>query len=58
MKIQIGVDWKLSTILYRKSNDCAVLLHSHSNHSLKCKESIIFSQALRYNLLIADDHLL
>ena len=58
MKIQIGVDRKLSTILYSKSNDCAVLLHSHSNHSLKCKESIIFSQALRYNLITADDHLL
>ena len=37
---------------------CAALLHFHSNHSLKCKERIVFSQALIYNLLIADDALL
>ena len=34
------------------------LLKFHSNHSPICKESIVFSQALRYNLLIADDKLL
>ena len=58
MKIHIGADHKLSTTLYRKPTDCAALLHFHSNHSLKCKESILFSQALRYNLLIADDKVL
>ena len=58
MKIHIGTDHKLSTTLYRKPTDCAALLHFHSNHSLKCKESIVFSQALRYNLLIADDNVL
>ena len=58
MTIQIGANRKLSTTLFRKPTDCAALLHFHSNHSLKCKESIVFSQALRYNLLIADDHLL
>ena len=58
MKIHIGADRKLSTTLYRKPTDCAALLHFHSNHSLKCKESIVFSQALRYNLLIADDNVL
>ena len=58
MKIQIGEKRKLSTTLFREPTDCAALLHFHSNHSLKCKESIVFSQALRYNLLIADDHLL
>ena len=58
MKILIGTDRKLSTTLYRKPTDCAALLHFHSNHSLKCKESIVFSQALRYNLLITDDTLL
>ena len=47
MKVQIGADRKLSTTLYRKPTDCVVLLHFHSNHSLKCKESIIFSHALR-----------
>ena len=58
IKIHIGADRKLSTTLYRKPTDCAALLHFHSNHSLKCKESIAFSQALRYNLLIADDNVL
>ena len=58
MKIHIGADRKLSTTLYRKPTDCAALLHFHSNHSLKCKESIVFSQALRDNLLIADDNIL
>ena len=46
MKIHIGADRKLSTTLYRKRTDCAALLHFHSNHSLKCKESIVFSQVL------------
>ena len=58
MKIHIGADRKLSTTQYRKPTDCAALLHFHSNHSLKCKGSIIFSQAVRYNLLIADDNVL
>ena len=58
MTILIRVDHKLSTTLYRKPTDCATLLHFHSDHSLKCKESIVFSQALRYNLVIADDNLL
>ena len=52
--IHIGADRKLSTTLYRKTTDCAALLHFHFNHSLKCKQSIVFSQALRYKLLIAD----
>ena len=56
--VLIRADRKLSTILYRKHTDCVALLHFHSNHSLKWKESIVFSQALRYNLLIADDNLL
>ena len=58
MKIHVGADRKLSTTLYRKPTDCTALLHFHSNPSLKCKESIVFSQALRYNLLIADDNIL
>ena len=58
MRIHIRANRKLSTTLYSKSTDCAALLHFHSNHSLKCKESIVFSQALRYNLLIADDNVL
>ena len=58
MKIHIGSDCKLSTILYRIPTDCVAILHFHHNHSLKCKESIVFSQALRYNLPIADDNIL
>ena len=58
MKIHVGADRKLSTILYRKPTDCATLLHVHSNHSLRCKESTVFSQALRYNLFISDDTIL
>ena len=57
-KIHIEVHHKLSTTLYRKPTDCVALLHFHSNHPLKCKESIVFSQAFRYNLLIADDNIL
>ena len=57
MKILIRTDRKLSTTLYRKPTDCAVLLHFNSNHPLRCKENIVFSQALRCNL-IADDALL
>ena len=58
MKIHIRADRKLSTTLYRKPTDYLALLHFHSNHSLKWKESIVFSQDLRYNLLTTDDNLL
>ena len=50
MKNHIGADHRLSTTLYRKLIDHAALLHFHSNHSLKCKESIVFSQALTFSL--------
>ena len=46
---------KLSTTLYKKPTNCATLLHFHPNDSLKCKESIVFSQALKYNILIVDN---
>ena len=49
MKVYIGVDRKTSTTLYRKPTDCVARLQFYSNHSLKCKECIVFSQALRYN---------
>ena len=49
MKTHIGAGCKLSTTLYRKPTDCAALLHFHSNHSLKCNKSIVFSPAYRYN---------
>ena len=47
---------QLSPTLYRKPTDCAPLLHFLSNHSLRCKERIIFSQVLRCNLIISEDH--
>ena len=34
------------------------LLHFHSHHPLSCKEGIIYSQALRYNMIISEDHIL
>ena len=58
MKIHIRADHKLPIAMNRKSTECAALLHFHFNHSPKCKESIVFSQALAYNLLITDDTLL
>ena len=33
-----------------------MLLHFHSHHSFSCKEGIICSQALRYNMIIFEDH--
>ena len=48
----------MKRLAYGGAADRAALLHFHSNHSLKCKESIVFSQALRYNFLIADDNIL
>ena len=58
MKIPIRADCKLSITRYRKPTDCVALLQFNSNHSLKCKESIVFSQVLRHNVLYADDNLL
>ena len=49
---------KLKTKLYRKPTDCMTLLHFRSHHPLSCKESIIYSQALRYNMIISEDHIL
>ena len=34
------------------------LLHFHSHHPLSCKESIIYSQALWYNIITLKDHIL
>ena len=34
------------------------VLHFHSHHPLSCKESIIYSQALHYNMIILEDRIL
>ena len=49
---------KLKTKLYRMPTDCITLLHFHSHHTLSCKEGIIYSQALRYSMIIIEDHIL
>ena len=49
---------KLKTKLYKKPTDCVTLLHFYSHHPLSCKEGIIYSQALRYNTIISEDHIL
>ena len=46
------------TNLSKKPTDCMTLRHSHSHHPLSCKESIIYSQELRYNMIISEDHIL
>ena len=33
------------------------LLHIHSHHPLSCKEGIIYSQAIQYNMIISEDHI-
>ena len=40
------------TTIHRKPTDLMLLLHYQSNHPLHTKESIIYSQALRYNIII------
>ena len=34
------------------------LLHFRSHHPLSCKEGIIYFQALQYNMIISEDHIL
>ncbi|XP_066911987.1 uncharacterized protein [Clytia hemisphaerica] len=43
------------TSIYRKPTDRSQFLHFQSNHPLHVKEGIIYSQGLRYNLIISDD---
>ena len=55
MTIYIDVDRKLRTNLYRKPSDTLSYLHYKSNHPPHIFKSIIYSQALRLNLLTDDD---
>ena len=58
VQMYLSENKKLKTKLYRKSTECMTLLHFPSQHPLSCKEGIIYSQALRYNMIISDDHIL
>ena len=58
VQIYLSKTSKLKTKLYRKPTDCMTLLHFHSHHPLSCKEGIIYSQALRYNMIISEDNIL
>ena len=58
VQIYLSETRKLKTKLYRKPTDCMSLLHFHSHHPLSCKEGIICSQVLRYNIIISEDHIL
>ena len=58
VQIYLSKTRKLKTKLYRKPTDCMTLLHFHSHHPLSYKEGIINSQALRYNMIISEDHIL
>ena len=42
---------KLKTKLYKKPSDFMALLYFHSHHPLTCKEGIVHSQALLYNII-------
>ena len=58
VQIYLSETRKLKINLYRKPTDCMTLLHFYSHHPLSCKESIIYSRALRYNMIISEDHIL
>ena len=58
VQIYLSESRKLKTKLYKKPTDCMTLLHFNSHHPLSCKEGIIYSQALRYNMIISEDPIL
>ena len=57
LQIYLSESRKFKTKLFKKSTDCMTLLHFHSHHPLNCKEGIIYSQALQYNMIIWEDHI-
>ena len=54
-KVQIDKVGNLFTDLYTKPTDTFSLLHFESFHPLSTKKSIIYSQALRYRMIITRD---
>ena len=58
VQIYLSKTIQLKMKLYRKPTDCMILIHFHSHHPLSCKEGIIYSQALRYSMIILEDHIL
>ena len=52
VQIYLSETRKLKTKLYRKPADCTTLIHFHSHHPLTCIQGIIYSQALRSNMII------
>ena len=55
MLIYIDENRKLRTTLYKKPTDTSSYLHFLSNHPEHTKKSIIYSQAIRLNMLIDND---
>ena len=53
--IYFNKDNKLESTLYVKPTDICALLHQESFHPNSCKQSVIYSQALRYRRVITDD---
>ena len=53
--VYINPNNKLESDLYIKPTDRTLLLHQNSFHPQTCKNSIIYSQALRYRRIITDN---
>ena len=47
---------KLQTTIYRKPTDKHLLLHYDSHHPLHVKRNIVYTQALRYKIIISTTH--
>ena len=58
VQIYLSETRKLKIKLYKNQNNSMILLHFHSHHPLSYKEGIIYSQALRYNMIISEDRIL
>ena len=56
--IFINKEQKLESTFYVKPTDICSLLHKQSFHPETCKQSVIYSQALRYRRIITDNETL